>query len=94
MFGFNMTSPPSSVGQVSSSVDQEGSSVDQEGIVDEIVIQGKAWRVRFAASYWPAKSVRPAVLMPGDRVRIVGLDNITLLVDPSAAQDHRLTLIS
>jgi membrane protein implicated in regulation of membrane protease activity len=76
MFGFNMTTPPS--------------SGYQEGVVDEIVIQGKAWRVRFAASYWPAKSVRPAVLMPGDRVRVVGLDNITLLVDPSAAQDSRL----
>jgi membrane protein implicated in regulation of membrane protease activity len=76
MFGFDMTSPPS--------------SGYQEGVVDEIVIQGKAWRVRFASSYWPAKSVRPAELMPGDRVRVVGLDNITLLVDPSAAPDGRV----
>ena len=76
MFGFNMTSPPN--------------SSYQEGVVDEIVIQGKAWRVRFASSYWPAKSVRPAVLMPGDRVRVVGLENITLLVDPNAVQDEQL----
>lgn len=76
MLGFKMTSPPS-YGY-------------QEGVVDEIVIQGKAWRVRFAASYWPAKSIRPAVLLPGDRVRVVGLDNITLLVDPSVTQDDQL----
>jgi membrane protein implicated in regulation of membrane protease activity len=76
MFGFEMTSPPS--------------SSYQEGVVDEIVLQGKAWRVRFASSYWPAKSVRPAVLLPGDRVRVVGLDNITLLVDPTTAQDPRV----
>ncbi|MCZ0905111.1 NfeD family protein [Microcoleus sp. HI-ES] len=38
-------------------------------------------RVRFQNSWWPAKCVREITLQPGEVVRVVRLDNITLIVE-------------
>jgi membrane protein implicated in regulation of membrane protease activity len=60
-----------------------------EGIVNTIVEQGKTWRIHFDATEWNAKSVYPAFLFPGDSVRVVGRQNITLLVEPEVNADER-----
>lgn len=49
---------------------KKSSPIYEEGEVDEIVQQGKKWRVRFRASFWSARSVRPLTLFPGDTVQI------------------------
>lgn len=56
-----------------------------EGIVDQIVQQGKIWRVKFQATYWNARATTAVILLPGDFVRIVDVDNITLLIEPIAS---------
>jgi membrane protein implicated in regulation of membrane protease activity len=48
-------------------------SLDNEGVVDEVIRQGKEWRIRFEA----------ITLHPGDSVRVVGRENITLLIEPT-----------
>ena len=40
------------------------------------------WRVKFHASEWPARSTRPIKFSPGERVRIVAIENITLVIEP------------
>lgn len=55
----------------------------EEGIVTKVVYQAKEWRVEFRASYWSARPYQPCTLVPGDFVRVVGIDNITLLVEPA-----------
>ncbi len=53
------------------------------GIVDEM-IQGpdRTGRVYFDSTWWPARCDRPVVLLPGESVRVVGIDKITLVVEP------------
>jgi hypothetical protein len=61
----------------------------QKGIVITIVRQGEEWRVQYQSVSWPAKFSysappgHPVTLNPDDAVRIVGLDNITLLIEPA-----------
>ncbi|MEG3864090.1 NfeD family protein, partial [Microcoleus sp. herbarium12] len=38
-------------------------------------------RVRFQSTWWPAKCDRQITFKPGDVVRVVRLDNITLIVE-------------
>lgn len=56
-------------------------NMSEEGVVDEVVHQGREWRIQFQASYWTARSHHLITLVPGDLVRIIGRDNITLLVE-------------
>ncbi|MEB3828670.1 NfeD family protein [Phormidium sp. CCY1219] len=64
-------------------------------VVDEM-IQGpyKPGRVHFRDSYWPASCHQEIVLGPGDLVRVVGIEGITLLVQPLGVFEppHRQTL--
>ena len=66
------------------------SSSQGEGIINTIVQQGRIWRIQFEATEWNARSVYPVSLFPGDSVRVVGRQNITLLIEPEpSANEHR-----
>lgn len=55
----------------------------ETGIVDEIILApNRKGRVHFRGSYWPAYCDREMVLNPGEVVRVVGIDGITLIVEP------------
>ncbi len=55
----------------------------EKAIVDEEIRPNESGRVRFQNSWWPAKSDRDMTFEPGDVVRVVGIDNITLIVEAS-----------
>jgi len=57
-----------------------------EGTVEVAIIHNQpGGRVKFAATYWPAKFYqpsRPLTVLPGEPVVVVGRQGITLLVMP------------
>ncbi|MGB5969043.1 MAG: NfeD family protein [Spirulinaceae cyanobacterium] len=53
----------------------------REATVAETVISGKIGRVHFRASDWPARCLQNVTILPGRKVRVVGIDNITLIVE-------------
>lgn len=53
-----------------------------EGVVDRVVHQTRLWRIKFQGTYWNAKSKCLTTLIPGDLVRIVGMQNTNLLIEP------------
>lgn len=55
----------------------------QKAIVDEEIRPNLPGRVRFQNSWWPARCDREMTFQPGDVVRVVGIDNITLIVEVS-----------
>jgi membrane protein implicated in regulation of membrane protease activity len=55
--------------------------INGEAIVDEIVHAGDRFRVKFQGSYWFARAKSFLLILPGDSVRVVGRQNITLLVE-------------
>jgi len=55
----------------------------EKAIVDEEIRPNESGRVRFQNSWWPAKCERDLTFEPGDEVRVVGIDNITLIVEAS-----------
>lgn len=69
----------SSDSNISYLIQQAGDSA----IVDE-TIHGpdKPGRVRFRGTCWPAICSRQVILQPSETVRVIGIDNITLLVEP------------
>lgn len=56
--------------------------LDGEVVVDEAIQPGKAGRVRFQGSWWYARCDKDVTLLPGEVASVVGLSNITLLVEP------------
>ena len=54
-----------------------------EATVDQIIQPGETGRVRFQSSWWPAMCEQDISLAPGERVYVVGHNNITLLVEPA-----------
>ncbi|MEG4113937.1 MULTISPECIES: NfeD family protein [unclassified Microcoleus] len=55
----------------------------EKAIVDEEIRPNESGRVRFQNSWWPAKCDGDLTFEPGDVVRVVGIDNITLIVEAS-----------
>lgn len=53
----------------------------EKAVVEEEIRPQESGRVRFQSSWWPAKCDREITLKPGEVVRVVGLDNITLIVE-------------
>ena len=53
----------------------------ETAIVEEEIRPEQSGRVRFQSSWWPAKCDGEITLKPGAVVRVVGLDNITLIVE-------------
>ncbi|NJK76222.1 MAG: hypothetical protein HC786_14915 [Richelia sp. CSU_2_1] len=54
---------------------------DEKAIVEEEIRPGESGRVRYQSSWWPAKSDREITFRPGEAVRVVAIDNITLIVE-------------
>lgn len=52
----------------------------EKAIVDEEIRPQECGRVRFQSTWWPAKCARDMTFVPGDVVRVIGIDNITLIV--------------
>ncbi|MEG4250828.1 NfeD family protein [Microcoleus sp. AT3-A2] len=55
----------------------------EKAIVDEEIRPNESGLVRFQNSWWPAKCDRDLTFEPGEVVRVVGIDNITLIVEAS-----------
>ncbi|MEG4811240.1 NfeD family protein [Microcoleus sp. F8-D3] len=53
----------------------------EKAIVEEEIKPNQSGSVRFQSSWWPAKCVREITLQPGEVVRVVRLENITLIVE-------------
>ncbi|MEG5037560.1 MULTISPECIES: NfeD family protein [unclassified Microcoleus] len=53
----------------------------EKAIVEEEIKPNQSGSVRFQSSWWPAKCVREITLPPGEVVRVVRLENITLIVE-------------
>ncbi len=53
----------------------------EKAVVEEEIRPQHSGRVRFQSSWWPAKCDGQITLKPGEVVRVVGLDNITLIVE-------------
>ena len=56
----------------------------EEAIVAEEIRPNQCGRVRFQSSWWPARCEKKKIFKPGELVYVVGIDNITLLVEGMA----------
>lgn len=54
---------------------------DEKAIVEEEIRPGESGRVRFQSSWWPAISDQEITFKPGDVVRVLAIDNVTLIVE-------------
>jgi membrane protein implicated in regulation of membrane protease activity len=54
---------------------------DEKAIVEEEIRPGESGRVRFQSSWWPARSNQEITFSPGEAVRVISIDNITLIVE-------------
>lgn len=72
-----------SKGEVDRTVYNYSNEFAGEGIVDEAIAGPyNKGRVYFDCTWWPAKCDRPVVLLPGQVVRVLGIQGITLIVEP------------
>jgi membrane-bound ClpP family serine protease len=53
-----------------------------EAVVVKAIEPFRPGRIRFQGSWWSARCKRDITLLPGERVSVVGRQNITLLVEP------------
>lgn len=54
---------------------------DEKAIVEEEIRPGEPGRVRFQSTWWPATSDQDMTFKPGDTVRVVAVENVTLIVE-------------
>lgn len=57
-------------------------SFHDEATVESPIYPDRAGRVQFEGTGWPARTAAPTALLPGTRVRVIGRQNITLIVEP------------
>ncbi|NJS12707.1 MAG: hypothetical protein HC789_21200 [Microcoleus sp. CSU_2_2] len=53
----------------------------EKAIVEEEIRPNESGRVRFQNSWWPARCNREMTFQRGELVQVIGIDNITLIVD-------------
>ncbi|MCC3409461.1 MAG: NfeD family protein [Microcoleus sp. PH2017_10_PVI_O_A] len=53
----------------------------KKAVVEEEIRPGQSGRVRFQSTWWPAKCDRDITLKPGEVVRVLALENVTLIVE-------------
>lgn len=53
-----------------------------EGKIDEIIEEGKIWRVRYLATYWFARSGKEIDIDVGDYIKVVGRKGLVLWIEP------------
>jgi membrane protein implicated in regulation of membrane protease activity len=53
----------------------------KKAVVEEEIRPGQSGRVRFQSTWWPAKCDRDITLKPGEVVRVLALENMTLIVE-------------
>lgn len=58
------------------------SSFDKQAIVDETILPFRKGRVSFQGSWWNARCQQNIIIKPGEVVEVVGIHNITLIVEP------------
>lgn len=56
---------------------------EYEAVIDEVLVPGRRWRVRYRGSFWQACSSRlNAQFHPRQIVRVIGRQNLTLIIVP------------
>jgi membrane protein implicated in regulation of membrane protease activity len=63
--------------------DANHSFLQAEAEVDEMIQPGRSGRVKLNGSWWAARCEQNMVLTKGTIVRVVGIQKITLLVEPT-----------
>ncbi|MEA5462203.1 NfeD family protein [Leptothoe sp. PORK10 BA2] len=54
---------------------------EHEAVIEDVLKPGKAWRVRYKASFWKACSNHADLdLLPQDTVHVIGRQNLTLII--------------
>lgn len=61
-----------------------------EATVVKAIEPFRTGQIRFQGSWWSARCQRDIVLQPGERVNVVGRQNITLLVEPITSSQTKL----
>jgi membrane-bound ClpP family serine protease len=64
-----------------------------EAIVVKAIEPFRPGRIRFQGSWWSARCKGNMTLLPGERVNVVGRQNITLLVEPVSLPVPELTTV-
>ncbi|MEG4804446.1 NfeD family protein [Microcoleus sp. ARI1-B5] len=54
---------------------------DEKAIAPEEIRPGESGRVRFQSTWWPATSDQEITFKPGDAVRVIAINNVTLIVE-------------
>jgi membrane protein implicated in regulation of membrane protease activity len=64
-------------------------STPQVGVVDQMIAPNQPGRIKYQASYWPARlyQVKGSIQLDSQQVvQVVGREGITLLVQPSGSR--------
>lgn len=59
----------------------------EEAKVEVAICPQRRGRVKFQGSWWPAQCEQNVVLHRGTIVRVLGIENITLLVEPLSSSE-------
>jgi membrane protein implicated in regulation of membrane protease activity len=54
---------------------------DDIATVDTVISPQQNGRIRFQGTWWPARSLQATAFEPNEKVRVIGRDNITILVE-------------
>lgn len=61
-------------------------TITKTAIVDESIQPITGGRVRFQGSWWPARCYQKVTIDPGEIVRVIGQESITLIVEPLTSE--------